>query len=397
MNYKLKALIFSSLGHFSNDGNFLLFPVLLAYFASFPHVNIALLGSIAVITNVLSGLLSTPIGMHADKIDSDSKLLAIGIALNAIAVPVFAVAFVYPSQLYLFALIGAVLLGVGQSFYHPIGASILSYAYGNKKAPVMMGINGSMGSVGRSVMPIAIVALIGYFGAVDGLGIVAIYLIAAAIAIYIGLYGFSRNHTSAMAKMKPVKKVSHLKDYKKFLAILVIIIFIRSMFLSGTFNYTPMYLDKVFGSKAIMGILLTISFSTAVVGQPIFGLMTAKKGGRYTTIIATVFATVAFILFMLSGANVLLCLLTYSIFVFFAFSGFPVLLGYIGQMIPKEHSTTSNALVWGVGNTLGGAAGIGLMSVLLLYMSLGDAMWFMSIFSVVSSFMLPLLPSQKRT
>ncbi len=396
MDFKFRALLFSSIGHFSNDGNFLLFPVLLAYFASFPGANIAVLGSIAVITNVLSGVLSTPIGVYADRVDSDSKLMSLGIAVNAFAVPVFAFAFIYPSQLYLFAIAGSIVLGIGQSFYHPIGASIISYAYGRKKAPVMMGINGSMGSIGRSAIPALLVALMGLFGALNGLALITLYLFAAAAAIYLGLHDFRRDG-SAPASIKRVRtqKKTHLKDYRKFLVALAVIVFIRSMFLSGTVTYTPTYMDLLYNSKAIMGLILTISFSTAVIGQLIFGLMTAKRGGRYTTMFTTVFAALSFALFMLSNQNAVLGLVTYSTFVFFVFSGFPILLGYIGQMVPREHSTTSNALVWGIGNTLGGAAGIGLMSMMLLYTSMGTAMWLMFLFALASVALLPLLPVQR--
>ena len=62
------------MGHFSNDGNFLLFPVLITYYSLIPGISLILLGAIAIIYNALSGLLSTPIGRFADRTDRDAFL-----------------------------------------------------------------------------------------------------------------------------------------------------------------------------------------------------------------------------------------------------------------------------------------------------------------------------------
>ncbi len=45
----------------------------------------------------------------------------------------------------------------------------------------------------------------------------------------------------------------------------------------------------------------------------------------------------------------------------------------------------------GHGQIFGGAAGVGVMTLLLNYTSVTNAMWYMSIFMFISIFMLPLL------
>jgi hypothetical protein len=74
-----------------------------------------------------------------------------------------------------------------------------------------------------------------------------------------------------------------------------------------------------------------------------------------------------------------------------------VLLGYVNQIVPKDIATTAHGMVWGIGNTLGGAAGIAVMSLLLyLGVSLTETMWAMLIFGVASALFIPLIPGKDR-
>lgn len=66
-------------------------------------------------------------------------------------------------------------------------------------------------------------------------------------------------------------------------------------------------------------------------------------------------------------------------------------------MVPREVNTTSNSMVWGgVGQTVGGAAGIAFISLMdKVIPPLWTAIWFSILFAVVTSFIMPLLPSDR--
>jgi len=88
--------------------------------------------------------------------------------------------------------------------------------------------------------------------------------------------------------------------------------------------------------------------------------------------------------------------ITYALYVFTAFSGFPVLMGYVNQIVPREISTTAGGMVWGIGNTVGGGIGIAIISILLyVHTTLIDAMWIMTIFGAVSLILFPLIPNKR--
>jgi len=398
-----KSLIFTSLGHFANDGNFLLFPTLIAYYKVIPHVSIAFLGVMAIIYNLLSGLLGPSIGKLADRIDRDGALIFLGIFLEAVSVIIFGIVFVFQAYADYIILVASIILGIGQAFYHPIGASILAFTYGKKDSSSAMGINGSFGSLGRALIPSLLVYSILFFGDFYGIMAIAVYTIIAAFVILEGLLFFKRNKYIKIDNKKHKKNTDEAKvsdneyrKYSKFLYILTAIVFIRAFFLLGTVTFTPDYFDNVFHSKIIMGDIVTISFLGAVFGQPYFGTVVKNHGGKFTIAVTAIASTVFFGLMLLTD-NVYLVTIIYLLYAIFAFTSFPVLLGYVAQTIPQKFSTRSNGLVWSFGNIVGGAVGIAIVTLLLyIHISLYTSLVIMLIFSVASIFMLPLLPSKKK-
>ncbi|MDS0256657.1 hypothetical protein ApAK_03020 [Thermoplasmatales archaeon AK] len=97
MNTRTRVLIFTSLGHFTNDSTSMLFPVLITYYVLLPNVSILFLGSSAIILNVISGLISTPIGSLADRTDHDALLIAAGIVILGVSGFILALPFRFES------------------------------------------------------------------------------------------------------------------------------------------------------------------------------------------------------------------------------------------------------------------------------------------------------------
>ena len=398
MNRGIRSLIFTSMGHFSNDGNFLLFPVLITYYSLIPGISLILLGAVAIIYNALSGLLSTPIGRFADRTDRDALLLAMGIGINGLSVGAFAIPFLDHALTLPAIIVGSVLLGLGQAFYHPIGATIITESFEKKSATRMLGINGSFGSLGRAVFPTIIVAVMLLVGDADGLFLIMLYLLIFALIIYAGLRNFRRsgNKPKKEKSGSSAESKSIVKKYSRFLYILTMVVFIRAMFLTGTITFIPTFLTNVYHSRTIAVAIVTISFVTAIFGQPYFGSLTARYGGRKIVTFTTVVSGIAFASFIYFATNIILSGISFAVFAFVTYSGFPVLLGYVGQVVPREISTTSNALVWGLGNTLGGAVGIAVIDGFKVFVSLGDSLTLMLIFALAAIIMLPLIPRNDR-
>jgi len=408
LDNRLRSLVFTSFGHFSNDSVYLVYPLLITYYTLIPGLNIVLLGTLAIVYQLIYGAISTPIGILVDKTGDEGLMIAIGIAILGIGMLSFAASFAFASYRLAFIILGVLLLGSGTAFYHPIGASVLKSSY-KEKAASMMGINGSMGSFGRSLMPIILVFLITLLGASFALGIVSAELLASAGILYVGLLPFNRrlfmhNKPKIMRSKKkndPVTKTEKKSEslfkskYFGVLVPLVAVIFVRAIFMTGTTTFVPEYLKTITHSEVLVGTILSISFLFAIFGQLGFGYLTSKKGGRYTITFTSFVSAASFILFLYAGSNIYLALAMYSLFVFVTFNGFAVVLGYVNQLVPDEVANRSNAFTWGVGQILGGATGIGVITLLLEFVSVGKAMWYMVIFVLLAIFMLPLLYRHK--
>ncbi|MCL5976173.1 MAG: MFS transporter [Candidatus Parvarchaeota archaeon] len=388
-----KALLFTSLTHFANDGNFLLFSILIVFFSKLPGVSIAFLGLNAIIYTVLYGVISLPIGEFADKLNNDRLLLASGIALEGLAAFFFGFGFIYAGNYIIFVVLGSIALGSGQAFYHPIGASVLSFVYESKDLGKILGINGAFGSLGRALMPSVITFLLLFFGSFKGMEAIAVYVWVLSMIIYFGMSGFTRPYK----KHEKIRKKKYLpKGIKRNLYSALIPIFLKGAFIMGTVTFIAEYLDKITGSVAFTGIILTISFIPAILGQPLFGYITTIKGGRFTIALTSVFSLLAFILF-LATANLIILTFAYAVLAFLVFTGFSVLLDYTYQLVPKEYYSTAYSLVWGAGNILGGAFGIALMTYFLTFTGIITAMYYMAIVLFISMVFLPLLPKPRKS
>ncbi len=386
----LRILSVTSLAHFINDGTFLIYPLLIVYYSTDLHVSVVFLGALSIVYALLSGLLSPAIGDFADKHDLDAPLMALGIFLEAVAVTLFGFSFAFPSAVYFLVALGAVILGVGQAFYHPIGGAILSRTFG-KSSGRALGVNGSLGSVGRAVMPSVVTFFILAFSVSTGLFLVGGIMLVATLVIYLGLKFYKRGSVEEIRKTKERLE----SKFVRFLVILGAIVFIRSMFITGVTTFTGEYIYQVYLSKELAGVFLTVGFIGSVFGQPLFGWTTEKLGGRTTFVITSVLSIAFFLLFMAFSRDLILASLWYTLFTLSAFSAFPVLLGYVSQVFPRSFYTLANSYVWGLGNTVGGAAGNALITLLLgLNFSIFDSFYVMVGLAVLSTVMTPLIPKK---
>lgn len=419
MKKETRALTFTSMAHLVNDGNFLLYPILITFYEALPNVHLVALGIMAVIYYLLSGVLSAPMGVFADKYDRDALLMGLGIGIQGAAMFIFALPFLYPSEIYWLLITGAVLLGIGQAFYHPLGASVIYHTYGSDDAPPAMGLNGSFGSIGRASMPIIIVALIRAVGGFAGLSTISVYSIFAGAAIFGGLSFFRRKNYRTIEDQEQDERVvgekKGMRLYFGMITTIMVVIFLRSMFNLAIVTFIPTFIESHVRSttflgislvpSTIMGIVLTVAFLPPIFGQVWFGKLTSRLGGKVTVSLSTSLSALVFLILLMFAdriyslgnlPEVAFIGVTYGAYAFLTFSGFPVLLGYVGQIVPKTLSTRANAMVWGIGQTVGGGVGIAFLSLTLLKFTLYQGFWIMMIFAAVSVVLIPLLPSKKK-
>lgn len=393
---KISSLAYTSLAHFTNDGNFLLFPVLINYYQSL-NAQFGILAAGAVLYDLVSGLLGSWVGKLADRTGAYGKLICVGIATQGIAVAVFGSAFIFPAFTDYIVITGAVILGFGQAFYHPLGGTVLSYNFKGAGFGRALGINGSIGSVGRAVVPAVIGVAIASIGVSDAFFALALYEVVIGFLILNGLKWFTRKETAPSGTDgKPERPESLVRRYRAIIYTLALVVFVRSIFTSGVVTFVPYYIGNIFNLpyySALPNEIISIAFIAPIFGQPLFGVMTAKLGGKFSITFSSVFSVIFIVLFMLTH-SVYFMTASLAGFAFSVFSGFPVLMGYVSQLVPKDILTASSGLVWGMGSTFGGAVGVVMFYVMhgVVHLDVSYSMWSLIIVGFIAVLMIPLLP-----
>lgn len=398
MDDRLRSLALTSLAHSTNDGSALLYPILITFYINLPGIQLPTLGGMAVVYYLVSGLLSTPIGSFADRTGKYGVLLSIGIAILGFSGILLALPFWFPAYTIPLIIAGAFVLGSGQAFYHPLGASVLRNTFNRGGAPKAMGYNGSFGSLGRAVWPPVIGFLMLYIGEVQGLFVYSFYSFGIAVVLYLGLRGLD-----IKVKPKPKaeiteesieKKKAERRSYMPFVYILTAAVFIRALFLTGTSTFMPTYLEQLSHSKNLAFLVIFIAYLLPVFGQPMFGSLTSKRGGKFTVVITFILSTVFFGLMLLFSSSLLFTTVFFGLFAGTAYSGFPVLLGFVGQVVPKDKIGISNSIVWGIGQTIGGAGGAATAALLTAFFSVYHTITIMYLIGIIALLLIPLLPSK---
>ncbi len=383
-----RALVAAVLAHFTNDGNSIMFTVLIAYYVKM-NVSLVFLGVAAALSNLISGLIAERIGFWADKSGRRGAMMATGIGLLGAACVAFSLSFYRPQDASEIIIPGVTLLGVGLAFYHPLGGSIIAFVVKGKALSRHMGINGSFGSIGRAVFPTLVVAMATLFGAPAALLTLGI-AVAAVGAI---IYWLSRSFDRFMVGERQGSPTARapLRPYWRFIAALSAIFLVNGVFSSGVITYIPAYYEQVYGSANTAGLILSIILITPIFGQPVQGYIAERIGGRRALQIDVAGSALVFALF-LATQNSLLQIVSLAVLAFFVYTGFPVILAYATLMTPRDSITRINAIIWGTGGTIGSALGSSLGGSLSQSYGFRTSFTTSWVFGLAAIGMLPLVP-----
>jgi len=389
---RFRKLLFTSLGHFTNDGIGVFIPLIadiLAFQRGAPTWQVT---AVLVVYYLSSSLISTYVGRLADKSGRAGAMIALGIALLSTGILGFYVTLAFASSFLLpiLAILSSFLTGTGSAFYHPLGASILQRAFDQNTKGKALGVNGAMGSLGRAIYPSL------FF-------VVAVVLTKPGALAFFGLIGFLfsfiiwqglKNESIGFATSRSKTGQKASESLTKGILALTIIAFVRSAAFQGITAYIPTYLSfqKGLAVTSALGIALTLMYASAIIGQPLFGIIVDRFDKRFVLTLSSTGSAFAILGYLFaSGVTGLLLL---SLFGFFTLTGFPLLLSLASDYAPKDSSSLANALVWGIGSTGGSVVGPLITGIMNLggYAHLGfsfEVMAFAALLSGVATVFMP--------
>ena len=385
---KQRILTLTSISHFINDGNTWFLPVAFTFLIEYLGVLKVLIGILGGIFFGVSALASPLVTRIADKINLHSKIMGIGILLWGLSLILFGLSIQINSLP--FIILSVALAGFASAFYHPLGAAMLSITY-KGSAGIALGINGSMGSLGRAIYPSLTLTLFSIFHKdmlLTALILGILSLVAAIPSLFINVNLVKEDEHKNIAK-------SNIKSSMIVVILLTIISLLRSIFAQGISQFLPTLLVENYGYSYNfdLGEAISIALAAAIIGQPLLGLLSDRIGRRIIYGISTAGAVISFLIFLKIPSLVLL-----SIFGFFTFSAFPLMLSIVGDLVPRGSASFANSLVWGLGVTGGGVIGPVLVGILAQSYNLILASELISIVGLISALLIPFIPkSPKRS
>lgn len=373
-----RALILTSLAHFVNDGVSMvplsIFPLLLTVFGlSAPE-----LGVVAAMWNVTTVLGSPVVGHLSDRLKQNRALLVAGLVMMAAgivgtgwSVTAGATRTWLPLDLYPALVLFAAIGGFGSTVAHPIGGTILSQAYPASKIGKALGLNGSMGSVGRTLYPSLVVILIAALKL--PYGVIALGLLGLLPAALIGVFPLqsARDKASASSarnaalnfadpsggqEIRPQKITSLSRSAKTSLAVLTTVGIIRGAFSQGVMSFLSVFIVQVeqYSFSFGVGVIIMISLILSVPAQFIFGHFSDLRR-RGALVVNNAGQSLALILYLYTLSNPVVATIFLALFGFFAYSNYPVFISAVTDAVPADLLSLSNSIVWGIG-VLGGCA-----------------------------------------
>jgi MFS transporter, FSR family, fosmidomycin resistance protein len=394
---RARALLFTSVGHFINDGSVFFVPLIVDLLLALKGITPLEVSVLLSVFYLVSTVASVAVGKLADKTGKPAGLMALGIACLGLGLVGFDLIILYSSggEFFVFALLCDLVMGVGSSFYHPLGGSILQTAFGHEKSGRALGLNGSMGSVGRALYPSLFYVAAAAFNKPGSLGFFGLVGLGSAVLIWTGIGQAEASKPTGRAEGPSVRS-----SLTRPMLVLLGVSFIRSAALFGITAYIPIFLStqRNLGTGPLLFLSLTAFYASAILGQPLFGLLVERIDHRSVLAISSLGAAASMVGYVNSGGVEGIIML--SLFGFFTYTGFPLLMSLAADYATENASNLGNSLVWGLGANGGNSIGPVLVYALSLndYSRLGgsfEVMAALAVASAMGAFLIP-KPSYKR-
>jgi FSR family fosmidomycin resistance protein-like MFS transporter len=385
----LKVMASTSIAHFANDGYFLFIPMLIPLLMERSLINAVEAGLLGTLFNGVATAASPLVGLWAGR--SRRVLLLMGLALAGYALSVLMLVplEVLPPAVALAVLVVAVVLaGFASAFYHPIGATVLSHFAGQSRSGALLGINGSLGSLGRALYPSIMSFSVASFGMSGGLAVMG--SLGLAMALSAAFFGLGiEDSWSSEGDGLGLRELRQRWKAMKVVVPIMLVAFLRTLFIQGIVYFNPSFLRLERGySYTLVGVVSTVSLLVPVVGQPVLGWASDRYGRARLLAVANLGAALAVLAYL--EVNSLGWIVAWlAVFSLFSFSAFPLLMSLTRATLPRNLLAMGNSLVWGVALSLGGA--VGPMVGGLLVSVWGNSVAFIALSAVGVLSALPLL------
>lgn len=315
------------------------------------------LGLIAFALNIVASVLQPVVGFMSDR-KTMPFALPFGMASSFIGMAGLAFA---PE--YWLILLSVVFLGFGSAVFHPEGSRVSYMAAGTKRglSQSIFQVGGNSGQALAPLISAFILVPLGQKGA-------ALFLVVAALGIFIlSKISVWYKEQLAQQKLQKGKKalLSSLPELTKkqvvaALALLLIIIFARSFYVTNMTSFYIFHLMEAYGLTIQTGQLYIFLFLAVGAAGTFFGGPLADRIGRKNVIVLSLLVPVPLAI-ALPYVPLFAVLILLALIGFFIMLSFSVTVVYAQELVPSKIGTMSGltvGLAFGMGAIGGVAIGI---------------------------------------
>lgn len=328
--YKVLAAI--SLSHFLND---LLQSLIVAIYPLLKgnyDLNFTQIGLLTLTYQITASLLQPVVGWYTDRHPKPFSLV-IGMGSTLTGLLLLSHAPTFP-----LLLLGAAVVGVGSSIFHPESSRVARMASGGRHglAQSIFQVGGNGGTAMGPLLAAAIVLPYGQ-GSLAWFAIIA--LIAMAVLFRVGQW-YQHQHRSQKHRAAPPDNGLSRRRIALTLGVLLLLITSKYFYLASLTSYYTFYLMEHFGLGVQSAQLHLFIFLFAVAAGTVLGGPIGDRIGRKQVIWFSILGVAPFTL-LLPHANLLWTSVLSFIIGFILASAFSAIIVYAQELIPGKVGTVS--------------------------------------------------------
>jgi FSR family fosmidomycin resistance protein-like MFS transporter len=339
--------------HLLNDMMQSLLPAIYPGLKAGFHLDFGQIGLITLTYQITASILQPLVGLYADRRPTPLALPG-GTLFSLAGLLVLSAAHTYPMLL-----IGAALLGMGSSVFHPESSRVARMASGGRHG-LAQSLFQVGGNAGQALGPLAAAIVVVRWGQSSLAFFAMLALLSGAVLWNVGQW--YRHHGLPRLKASVGKHASiapSSKDAKRGIAVLLALIFSKYVYLASLTSYFTFYLIHRFNVSVQNAQLHLFVFLGAVAVGTVLGGPLGDRFGRKRVIWFSILGTLPFTLLLPHASLFWTAPLTVAIGLILA-SAFPAIVVFAQELVPGKVGMISG-LFFGFSFGMGGlgAAGLG--------------------------------------
>jgi FSR family fosmidomycin resistance protein-like MFS transporter len=314
-------------------------------------------GIVTLVYQITASILQPLVGLYADRRPTPLALPG-GTLFSLAGLMVLSVAHDYAVLL-----VGASLLGVGSSVFHPESSRVVRMAAGGRHG-LAQSLFQVGGNVGQALGPLAAALVVVRWGQSSLAFFALLALVSAAILWNVGVW--YKHHGLARLSAHASHKAAHTAlppgSVRRGMSVLLVLVFSKYVYLASLTSYFTFYLIHRFGLSVRDAQLELFAFSAAVAVGTILGGPFGDRIGRKRVIWFSILGTLPFTL-ALPYANLFWTGPLVVVIGLILASAFPAIVVFAQELAPGKVGMVSGlffGLAFGVGGL--GAAALGALA-----------------------------------